>query len=166
MYQKIISTARFCEVGFLKGGLISLNGRTPKNGGAGSIPASVFKKEGKMLLASIKLDNFRDVEIHQREVNGKIVDCVSIPMEENGIYKYGKFNNIILSFSIKEKRLSANNKQSHYISLYTKNKKLREEIERLGYKERLKFLGHAIYFAKRETYNVKKIDLDNALEKD
>lgn len=118
-----------------------------------------------MFYESIELTKFRDVEIEKRLIDGKIEECISIPIERNSLYKTNN-GRIFLSAFLIEKRPNPDN-HSHFVSICIKDEKLRKEIERLGFKDNLNYIGYArVHNRKRKYYFRKdKVSLDEAMEK-
>ena len=118
-----------------------------------------------MLYESIDLTKFRNVEIEKREIEGKIEECISIPIERNGLYK-SDIGRVFLQAFLMDRRPNPDNR-SHFISMCIRDEKLREEIERLGFKDNLNYIGYAkMYNKNRKCYFRKdKVSLDEALEK-
>lgn len=96
-----------------------------------------------MIQANLELTRFRDVEIHEREIEGKMEECLSIPIKRNGLF-FGKKGSVKLVLMLFEKRANPLN-ESHYVSVYIPDKKVYADIVKLGFKENFKFLGNAKY---------------------
>ena len=118
-----------------------------------------------MLFESIELSKFIGVEIHQREVNGEMMDCISIPIRINSLSRVGK-NRVFLNLLLFERRANPDN-NTHYASVQIKDMKLKEEIEKLGFLNELRFIGNVkngIWRHKRKSGgNDNKISLDDAI---
>lgn len=118
-----------------------------------------------MFYESIELTKFRNVEIEQREIDGKMEECISIPIERNSLYKLNNGRVFLKTFLI-EKRPNPDN-QSHFVSVCIRDEKLREEIERLGFRKDLNYIGYAKVYNKNRKYYYRqdKVPLDEAMEK-
>lgn len=118
-----------------------------------------------MFYESIELTKFRDVEIEKREIEGKMEECISIPIERNSLYKIGNSRVFLKCFLIEQRPNPENH--SHFVSICIQDEKLRKEIERLGFKRDMNFIGHAkVYNKKRKYYPRDKVSLDKALDTD
>lgn len=92
-----------------------------------------------MYYETIVLSNLMNVEFHEREVEGKMEKCISIPIISSGLI-YGKNSSVILRLLCRNKKPNWDN-VSHYISLYAPDKELRKRISERGYLDRYKFIG-------------------------
>lgn len=103
-----------------------------------------------MVYCNVELSKFIGAEIEIREVNGELTECISIPIKTNGM-RIGKNKKVFFPFLLKEKKPNLYN-QTHYISLYNKDREFRKRISELGYEENLKFLGYAksVFYKKRD----------------
>ena len=116
-----------------------------------------------MFTGSIELSKLIGAEIHEREFNGEIVKCISIPIEENDFPVTSK-NRVFLRFVMKEKRPNPYN-VSHYISLFVGNKEIIKQHKLLGYDKMVKFIGNArLYEYNRKQYPRKLIPLEKAMD--
>lgn len=118
-----------------------------------------------MLFETIELSKFIGVEIHQREVNGEMMDCISIPIRINSLNRLGR-DRVFLNLLLFERRANPDN-NTHYASVQIKNMKLKEEIEKLGFLGDLRFIGNVkngIWKHKRKAENKdNKVSLDEAM---
>lgn len=117
-----------------------------------------------MLFASIELSKYIGAEIHQREVNGELVDCISIPIQPNGLFLSPK-RKVYAGYTINERRTNCYG-QSHYISATIRDKKLHQKLEDLGFMQDLKFIGSAkTTTAWVKTHPGVKTSLEEAMDK-
>lgn len=106
-------------------------------------------------------------EVHSRYVNGEMVDCISIPIEMNGL-KTARNGAIILELDMREKYKKLFN-QTHYLSLVVKDPDKRQEIAKNGFKKQLTYLGNASQInlvrkgQKLPQRNMPRISLNEAL---
>lgn len=118
-----------------------------------------------MLFESIELSKFIGVDIHQREVNGEMMDCISIPIRINSLNRMGK-NRVFLNLLLFERRANCDN-NTHYASVQINDVKLKEEIEKLGFLKDLRFIGNVkngIWRHKRKVGDKEnKVSLDDAM---
>lgn len=116
-----------------------------------------------MIYGNIELTKFICSEIHTREVNGVIEECISIPIRSNGLSK-SKSGRVFMPYSMKERRPNPDN-ITHYVSVNIKDEKIRKRIEEYGFANNLKFIGYAksIYYKKGHPSNV--VSLDDAMNK-
>lgn len=114
-----------------------------------------------MIYGNMELSKFICSEIHEREVNGVIEECISIPIRLNGLKKSNS-NRVFMPYTMNERRPNPDN-ITHYVSVNIKDEKLRDEIERYGFSNNLKFIGYAKsnYFKKGHPSNV--VPLDEAM---
>lgn len=121
-----------------------------------------------MLRLSLDMSKFIGVELHQREFNGELVDCVSIPVKWNGA-RFKKGGSIIVEFTIVPKKPNKKN-ETHYVSLFYLPRYFKEQymkVKELGLYEQVKYIGHISNWGKKYfIYPNSKIetDLDKALD--
>lgn len=115
----------------------------------------------------IYLSRLMYAEVHSRYVNGEMVDCISIPIEMNGL-KTARNGAIILELDMREKYKKLFN-QTHYLSLVVKDPEKRQEIAKNGFKKQLTYLGNASQInlvrkgQKLPQRNMPRISLNEAL---
>ena len=118
-----------------------------------------------MIFESLEITKMRGVEIHKREVNGEIQDCVSIPIKINGLCLTSK-EKVFMNLLMKERRPNPDN-LSHYVSLYTTDKDLIRDIKQSGFEKDYKFLGKAkIWMDYCKRRKASDTDLDKAMSTD
>lgn len=116
-----------------------------------------------MILGNIEFTRLIGVEIQEREVNGKVEKCISIPIRPNGLLLSHQ-DRVYMDIMIKERRPNPDN-ISHYISVNIHNPKLMDEIKTLGYEMNLKFFGRAkVVYKKIANYRARISSLEKALE--
>lgn len=121
-----------------------------------------------MYYGYIELSKFAGAEIHEREVDGKVERCISIPIRINGFAEnnskseYGR--RIFFNFIANDMRPNPNN-FSHYISLYSRDKKVVEDINKYGHYESLRFLGK-LRPGVSNSHFYKKTSIDDAMKTD
>ena len=116
-----------------------------------------------MLFASIELSKYIGTEIHKREVNGELVDCISIPIQPNGLFVSTK-KRVYAGYTINERRANSYG-QTHYISATIRDKKLYRKLVDLGFMSDLKFIGDAKMTTKWvKTHAGKEVSLDKAMD--
>lgn len=118
-----------------------------------------------MLYERIELTKFRNVEIIQREVDGKMEDCISIPINRNGLYRT-EGNRVYFRGFLMERKPNPKN-HSHFVTAMVSDKELRNEIEHLGFKRNFDYIGYAMTWNRYRNLTKKKseISLDEALER-
>lgn len=112
-----------------------------------------------MYYGSLELTRLRNVEIEEREVNGKMEKCISIPIVSNGLMIYKK-DRVYMHITMNRRRPNPD-KFTHYISISITDKKVRKEIEELGFVENLKFIGHM-----KAGYEVRKFSKNDMMSLD
>ena len=118
-----------------------------------------------MYYGSIILSNFMNTEIHEREVNGKLEECISIPILSNGLI-FGKKRIVVMRFLCRDRKPNPEN-VSHYISMYIPDKSLSDRIEKLGFENNFKFIGSLKpSFITHKRNRDKNTSLDEAMDKD
>lgn len=97
-----------------------------------------------MFYGYIELNKFACTEIHEREVNGKLERCISIPIKLNGFTENTAENGfrkrVFFNFVANDMKPNPQG-NSHYISLYSRDKEVVENIRKYDYFEDLRFLG-------------------------
>lgn len=118
-----------------------------------------------MIMVNVELTRYRDVEIHQREIDGKLEECLSIPIVRNGLI-FTKKDAVKMVLMLFEKRANTYN-ESHYVSAYVPYKDVCKDIIKLGYRDNFKFLGKAIYKKSVEKHNRQYVTpIDEAMDTD
>ena len=117
-------------------------------------------------LLKLKLNRLVNIEIHQREVNGETVDCVSIPMKINGINKT-KRGNIMQYFLMREAQPNPYN-ATHIISPHIPDKKTLKWLVDTGWRKSMYYLGVACRSKQyRKTNTAREIvPIDKAIDTD
>lgn len=118
-----------------------------------------------MYYGSIELSNFMNTMIHEREVNGKLEECISIPILSNGLI-FGKKKVVIMRLLFKDRKPNPEN-VSHYISMYIPDKSISDRVKELGFENNLKFIGSMkpSFITYRKSRN-KNTSLDEAMDKE
>lgn len=92
-----------------------------------------------MLYESLDLTKFIGVEIEEREVNGRIQSCISIPIKLNGLVLSRK-NRVYLNLCLIDKHMNERN-ETHFVSVRFSDKNALENVTRLGYDKDLRYIG-------------------------
>lgn len=117
-----------------------------------------------MYVGNIELNKLIGAEIHEREFNGSMVKCISIPLDINGMSLTDSMK-VYLHFSLKPMRPNRYN-QTHYMSLEIKDKYIRDLVNSLGFEKSLKFIGNAtLYDSVINGYRKRVFSLDEAMDK-
>lgn len=95
-----------------------------------------------MFYVCIELSRMLCTEIEEREINGRMEQCISIPMSINGI-EMSKRGNIYLNLNLVERRELGRSNETHYASVIFWDKDMYEKIKELGYEKNLKYVGYA-----------------------
>lgn len=92
---------------------------------------------------TLRMDKLLGVEIEQREFQGKVVPFISFPMEVNGLLLSNRGRNAIRWSLCMYERTPNIFMQSHYLSIYIKDPKIREFYKENGWDDKLRFFGVA-----------------------
>lgn len=117
-----------------------------------------------MFFIDIKLNSLRNTEIHQREVDGTVEDCISIPIRSNGLIV--KKRREIHLYALMKERTPNPEKVTHYIVPYIKDKFLFSKLINTGWWKTMFYLGTAKKcFGMSEKKSKGHVSLDEAMER-
>lgn len=98
---------------------------------------------------TLRMDELLGIEIEQKEFHGKVVPFISFPMEVNGLMlSNGNKNKIRWNLCMYERSPNIFG-QSHYLSIYIKDPKIREFYKENGWDSKLRFFGVAKDFGSK-----------------
>lgn len=118
-----------------------------------------------MYYEKIELTRYIGAELHEREVNGKLETCISIPIVPNGLV-FGKKCEVYMRLICNDRKPNYQN-VSHYVSVYVPDKKFWENLDKLGYRNNLMYLGEMKpSFFQRKKLNKNPVSLDEAMDRD
>lgn len=121
-----------------------------------------------MYFMSINLSAFRYADFHEREIEGSMEKCISIPIKQNGIVINKKGRPFIYAM-IKERK--PNKRGDLYLVIpYIKDKATFSYLLKTGWWKKMYYLGNITKSKYKNDYNFyrtnKTIPLDDALEID
>ena len=128
----------------------------------------IISRKQTRLTLYLRMQRFIYSEIHQREILGRNMDCLSIPLELNGMELTQK--GVLLKLALTP--LSSNElSQSHFASVVFP-KRLEETkalIQKLGFGHNLLYLGNAYesytYYNKKKEYKGESVQSIFGLDK-
>lgn len=90
----------------------------------------------------LEVERLIGAEVHERVFNGETVECISIPIKENGMHFTSK-GHLLMEMYVTPRRPNPQN-ITHYLSLCF-NPLIKHEylkIKEAGFYEQVKFIGH------------------------
>lgn len=116
-----------------------------------------------MAVVAIQLDRLVGAEIHQREVNGEMCDCISIPIKWNGITCY-RGTHYYIDFNMTRKRPNPNG-HTHYLSLLYPPSMMEwyDKVKNLGLTKGLSYVG-VVYGGDKSYEKTPKYKSTNTIE--
>lgn len=120
-----------------------------------------------MYYIDIDLSKYRDAEFVTRDVDGIPEEGIWIPIKRNG-FVFGRHKTVHARFLMKERQPNLYG-ISHYLSMYVKDKKLRDEFLENGFKNEFNFVGYAkpsfSYKSQKMADHVHITPLEDAMDK-
>lgn len=122
-----------------------------------------------MFFLNIDLSKLRNTEFHEREIEGKVEKCISIPIESNGLVIRGR-KEVHLYALMKERKPNPDG-ITHTVVPYITSKKLFAELISNGWWKSMYYLGKVSKKYQRNLNNPfynnnNSVSLDEAMEKD
>lgn len=98
---------------------------------------------------TLKMDKLLGVEIEHKEFEGKVVPFISFPIDVNGLLVSDNGRNTIRWNLCMYERAPNAFEQSHYLSIYIKDPKIRQYYKENGWDDKLRFFGGARDFGNK-----------------
>lgn len=96
------------------------------------------------------------VDLHYREVNGKMEECISIPMRLNGIEKKYENNKVFWGIYMYPDKPNSQNK-SHYLAIELKNPEAKKDMMKISGDTWLRYVGSVFPTRKKMTKEMKEL---------